>query len=191
MRKVHLGRPPRSAVTVVARAVAKFALGLARVFDRSSPSTARATWTANAKALAAVATARDRFRTYRSARRDAGNGGLVICDRFPLPQLSLMDALQVQRHTAAVSGGWLGPRLLALEERYYRAISSPDVLLVLRVDPDVAVGRKPDEPPEFVRARWREIWEIDWDGVAAHVVDAGRPPEEVLRRVKSLVWAEL
>ena len=92
MRKVHLGRPPRSAVTVVARAVAKFALGLARVFDRSSPSTARATWTANAKALAAVATARDRFRTYRSARRDAGNGGLVICDRFPLPQLSLMDA---------------------------------------------------------------------------------------------------
>ena len=37
VRKVHLGRPPRSAVTVVARAVAKFALGLARVFDRSSP----------------------------------------------------------------------------------------------------------------------------------------------------------
>ena len=36
-----------------------------------------------------VLTARDRYREYAGARRSATNGTLVVCDRYPLPQLRL------------------------------------------------------------------------------------------------------
>lgn len=193
VKKLHLGRPPHSGVTVIVRALVKLTLGLAVLGRRSSTRrrSPEARWRSRARALAGVATARDRYLTYRSARRRSGNGTLVICDRFPLPQLSLMDAPQVHHFTPAMSGGWLDRRLALLEQRYYRALTSPDVLVVLRVDPEIAVARKPEEPPDFVRARWREIWEVDWQAVPAHVVDASRSIPDVLAEVKAHVWSEL
>jgi hypothetical protein len=101
-----------------------------------------------------------------------------------------MDAPQIDRHMTPTEAS-SGSRLSALERRYYRAIFPPEVLVVLRVDPEIAVARKPDEPPDFVRARWREIWEIDWNEVPAEVVDAGQAAPDVLSEVKALVWAEL
>jgi thymidylate kinase len=131
-----------------------------------------------------VALARDRYLAFTGARRIATNGGLVICDRFPVPQLRLMDSPRVERLLP-------GSRMLArMERRYYRAMS-PDILVVLRVDPEIAVARKPDEPADFVRTRWREIWDVDWSSVPAHVVDAGQPADVVLAQLKTLVWARL
>jgi thymidylate kinase len=192
VEKVHLGRPPHSAVTVVVRALVKLRLGLAALARRSSTrQTVESRRRSGARALAEVATARDRYLTYRSARRLSGNGTIVICDRFPLPQLALMDAPQIHHYTLATGGGWLGRRLASLEQRYYRALTLPDLLIVLRVDPEIAVTRKPDEPPDFVRARWREIWEIDWEAVPAYVVDAGRSIPDVLSEVKAHIWSDL
>jgi hypothetical protein len=59
------------------------------------------------------------------------------------------------------------------------------------VDPEIAVRRKPDELPDFVRSRWREVWEVDWPTVPAHIVDASRSISEVLSEVKALVWSQL
>jgi thymidylate kinase len=191
--KVHLGKPPRSVRTLAVTGVAKLWLGGIAVLGRRSTRGGSGPVQPRSKLrmLLAVATARDRYIAYRKGRRIAINGGLVICDRFPLPQLRLMDAPRVERAIAAGARGRLARRLASLEERYYRALSRPDVLIVLRVDPEIAVARKPEEPPEFVRARWREIWEIDWDTVPAHVVDASRSAADVLSDVKALVWSEL
>jgi hypothetical protein len=102
-----------------------------------------------------------------------------------------MDAPRVEGWLGDGTAGPLAERLAALERRYYRRVRPADVLIVLRVDPEVAVMRKPDEPADFVRARWREIWEIDWDATAASTLDAGRPLEDVLAAAKSLVWSRL
>jgi len=68
----------------------------------------------------------------------------------------------------------------------------PDVLVVLRVDPAVAVERKRhEEEPGFVRPRSEEIWRADWSGTSATVVDSGHDLEEVRRTLRSLVWAGL
>ena len=83
-------------------------------------------------------------------------------------------------------------RMLAgLERRYYDRISPPDLLLVLRVDPDRAVERRPDEPESFVRPRSEEIWRTDWRGTSAVVIDSGRPMDEMLAEVRSAVWSRL
>lgn len=174
--QAHLGKPPRSWTTRLLTNAAR----LRSALPRSAPSGPRAT--------VAVALARDRYRAFRRARRKATNGELVICDRFPLPQLTLMDAPRLGQATEP-GATRLRRRLSSLERRYYEAITSPDVLIVLRVEPEIAVARRLDEPADFVRARWGEIWKVDWDAVPAHVVDAGRPQDEVLARVKALVWS--
>lgn len=186
---VHLGKPPPSWTTFVLTTVARGRSALLRLSRRirSGRGPSRTT----EQAVLAVALARDRYRTCLRARRIATNGNLVICDRFPLPQLTLMDAPRVSR--IADPDGWnrLTRRLAALEQRYYRAMTRPDVLIVLRVDPETAEARKPHEAAEFVRARWREVWEVDWETVPAHVVDTALPAQEVLSRLRSLVWSEV
>jgi thymidylate kinase len=77
------------------------------------------------------------------------------------------------------------------EQWYYRHITPPDVVIVLLVDPELAVRRKTNEPPDYVRARARIIWDTDWSETGARVVDAGRPLGEVIADLKSLLWAEI
>ncbi len=150
---VHLGKPPASWTTVVdrrrslagGRRCCGFRAASALGAGRRAPPAGGAGGRPGPRPLPHLL----------RARRIATNGNLVICDRFPLPQLTLMDAPRVTR--IADPDGWnrLTRGLAALEQRYYRAMTRPDVLIVLRVDPETAEARKPHEAAEFVRARWR------------------------------------
>ena len=81
---------------------------------------------------------------------------------------------------------WLARR----EAGYYDRIGHPDLLIVLRVDPDVAVARRAEQDPEFVRRRAEEVWAADW-GSEAVIVDASRPRDAVRTEVHSAVWQVL
>ena len=81
--------------------------------------------------------------------------------------------------------------MVQVGEKYYRQIMLPEVLIVLRVHPDIAIKRKVDEDAASVRGRSKEIWELDWLQTPASVIDAERPLAEVLSQVKALVWSEL
>jgi thymidylate kinase len=138
-----------------------------------------------------VLTARDRYREYASARRSATNGVLVVCDRYPLPQLRFMDTARASELAGDAGLGRIARSLVRLEARYYERISEPEIAIVLRVDPDVAVARRGDEEEDFVRPRCEEVWRADWSRSRAIVVDAGRTKEQVLSEVKSIVWSRL
>jgi thymidylate kinase len=183
--RVHLGRPPESRTRRGLRMLALGRGALRRAAGR--PRRARSTQSA----VLSAALARDRYLTFRNARRVATNGGLVVCDRFPLPQLTIMDAPGVRRSCDPRRFQGLVAALERLERRYYAPIADPDLLIALRVEPEVAVARKPDEDPDFVRARWQEFWTVDWEALDAHVIDAGAPREEVLAGLKSLIWAAI
>ena len=47
--------------------------------------------------------------------------------------------------------------LVRASERYYQQISPPELLIMLRVDPEIAVQRKTDEDPASVRLRSSEM----------------------------------
>jgi thymidylate kinase len=139
-----------------------------------------------------VLTARDRSRTYRRARRSASNGQIVICDRYPLPQVSGMDGAVTARTTDPGRWGGLARALAAREKGYYDRIRYPDILIVLRVHPDIAVQRKAGvEPESTVRPRSEEIWQVDWTDTPAIVLDAGAPRDEVLSEIKSIIWSRV
>jgi hypothetical protein len=77
------------------------------------------------------------------------------------------------------------------EASYYDRMIPPDLVCVLRLDPELAVIRKPEEPADYVRARGKVIWETDWRATAATVVDASQPLPAVVRQLKAAIWRAL
>jgi thymidylate kinase len=194
-RRVHLGKPPRSATTMVLKGIMVLGRRAGRFSSTRIPAHAMPVDTARfpgyAWLLWHVLTARDRYREYAGARRSATNGTLVVCDRYPLPQLRFMDTARAREFAADPSLGRIARSLVRREAMYYERISEPEIAIVLRVDPDVAVARRGDEEEAFVRPRCEEVWRADWSGSRAIVVDAGRTKEQVLSEVKSIVWSRL
>jgi thymidylate kinase len=206
--KVHMGKPAWSWTTITIRGILKIGqlLGLypvespvRKTLHQKSLVSPGYPWL-----LREACRARDRYWTYIKARRFAANGGLVICDRFPLPQIQLMDGPQAARFISQLMAGpqaarFMSPHqasrlakvLVKLEESYYQQIVLPELLIVLRVDPETAVQRKTDEDATFVRERSTEIWELDWKDTDAHIIDGGKSKTDVLTELKALVWSEL
>lgn len=195
-RQVHLGRPPWSRTTRIVRALLKLGrlvgapLGVPQpvladnglVPDRF-PGYTRLIWGA--------CTARDRRLAYSRARRFATEGGIVICDRYPLADLRQMEGRLVDQMLETGPDNAFTRWLHRREQRDYAAIAAPEFLAVLRVDPNLAVRRKPEDDSEFVRVRSTEVWNQSWERSRALVLDASQPAEKVLEELKSLVWEAL
>ncbi|MGQ0850074.1 MAG: dTMP kinase [Actinomycetota bacterium] len=185
VHRIHLGKPSWSLVT---RAVRGALLVLTKL-EAAAGSKTRAIeryrpvfWLA--------CKARDRFHTYRRARRFATNGGIVISDRYPHPSLRVMDAPQIERMVAQGVDGPFVRRLMRIEQDYHKAIGLPELMIVLKLDPEIAVQRKTTESAASVRHRGQEIWQIEWaDDV--RVIDATQSREEVARHIKALIWSRL
>lgn len=206
--KVHIGKPAWSPITVTIRSLLKIGqlLGL-------YPLETSYEETLEQKSLVSpgypflireVCRARDRYQTYLKARRFAAKGGLVLLDRFPRPEIKQMDGLLTERFIRDLQAGahprqFLRPSmdsrfarfLIRLEESYYYRISPPELMLVLRVPPEVAVERKTDEDPAMVRARSTEMWNINWEQTDVQAIDSNRPKENVLGDLKAVIWSRL
>jgi hypothetical protein len=180
----HLGRPPRSLLTLIVGGVLKAEQLWYRLRQRDCPPGT------HVELLRHLCTARDRYRLYCRVFRHAVAGGVGVTERYPIPQNrelvgpSIPELLGPQ--SSACARG-----LAALENRYYTRILPPDTLFVLQLDPELAVARKVDEPADYVRARARVVWETDWTRTQAQVIDASRPVIEVVQDLKARLWAVL
>jgi adenylate kinase family enzyme len=205
---VHMGKPAWSWTTITIRGVLKIG-NLFGFYPVESPVRE----TLKQKSLVSpgypwllreVCRARDRYWLYAKARRFAVSGGLVILDRFPLPEIRLMDgplaadfvrqlaaSPQAERFMSPHRASRLTKLLVKLEESYYDRIALPELLIVFRVDPEIAVQRKTDEDPTSVRERSTEIWELNWEHTDAHIIDASKSKGDVLAELKALVWSDL
>lgn len=192
----HMGKPEWSVLTTLIRGILKVGRSLGfypfmRAEIRYTQDTDLLVFPGYPWLIRELCTARDRHITFTKARRLATNGGVVVLDRFPLPQIKFMDGPQIDWMTRNYPTNRLIKYLSNLEKRYYQEMMLPDVLIVLRADPEVAVRRKTDETEDSVRARSKEIWETDWKQTPALVIDANQSKEEVLSEVKWLLWSRL
>jgi hypothetical protein len=190
VRSFHLGKPRRSLLSHAFRTPVRAARLLGAFASTRLPAdaTVGAPCPGTVWLLWHALNGRDRRREYTRARRFATEGGIAICDRFPIAQLSLMDGSRVRHLTDVDDLGPIARRIARYEERCYDEILAPDLLLVMSVDPEVAVARRPEQDASFVRERNREIRSIDWSALPAKVVDASRPLDQVLADVCATVW---
>jgi thymidylate kinase len=192
--KLHMGKPAWSWTTIILRGILKIGkiLGLypwestEEQRNKKSVIPPEYPWL-----LREVSRARDRFRTYRSAQRDAINGSLVIFDRYPLPEIKIMDGPQATHFTNPFQETKFAKSLINLEEKYYHQIVLPELIIVLRVDPEIAVQRKTDEDSATVRERSTEIWNTNWDQSNPHIIEANKSRAEVLAELKAYIWSRL
>lgn len=180
-KRAHLGHPPRSLFTLAVGGALKIEQWLNHQLRRQSNGVS------HLELLRYVCTARDCYHLYQRVHRFAAGGGIAICERYPVPQVPThvgpsIPALLPDKPTT------LALLFRAAEAGYYRRILAPDALYVLRLEPELAVLRKPEEPANYVRARVRAACEADWSGSSAQVVDASRTFPEVLNDLKSRLW---
>jgi thymidylate kinase len=191
-KKLHMGKPRWSWLTIVIRGILKLGTILhiypfeGDIYEESFQAHGLPWF------IRAVCTARDRYLTYLRARRISSNGKLVICDRFSLPGFMQMDGPECERAlTYLKKARWFHNLLTRIEMSYYEQIKLPDLLIVLKVKPEIAVQRKKDESEISICARTAEVWNLNWREKSTFVVDANLPKEEVLSQVKAIVWSHL
>lgn len=190
--RLHLGKPPKSLTTWFVRATLKIGsiLGFHQYVDHTLrfDTQRMSTFAGYACLLRETCMARDRYLAYRRALRFATNGGLVLCDRFPLPSVQLMDGPVVEQLAGDKSASRRVQWLKTIEESFYERIVTPEFLFVLKVDPDTAVARKPEENETFVRMRSDEIWRVADTIPDAQVIDTSDSMESVSKRIWRRVW---
>ena len=127
--------------------------------------------------------ARHRVSQYRRARRHTRRGGIVIADRYPLPELwappEPMDGPRLA-----------GQGLAGRERALYARIGPPDRAFVLRTDLAVLRRREPRVEPG-IHARKAQVVNALEDSPVRSVVDGNRPYEDVLLDLKRRIWALL
>lgn len=192
-QRFHLGKPRRSPFTLVLIVLLRICRLITNKPVHPALREARnsSSFPGYLQLLRWVSAGRDRRRLYMKARRFATNGGVALCDRYPVPQLQLMDGPNIARTIPPQRRNQLIKFLMKLENNYYRQIMPPDLLIVLRVDPDIAVQRKTTEIEQHVRTRSTELWKQDWTGTDAFVIDAGQPSATVMTEAQAIIWSKL
>ncbi len=188
---VHLGKPRRSPAWLALRGLARLSRSLRPARDETPqrmPGPGPLAPQGVIGTLTAVATARDRLRASERAHRLAARGAIVLCDRYPMPQIAT-DGARLGR-TKDRAEGMIARRSEALERRCYERIRRPDVTVVLGVDPEVAMARRPGDDPSVIRTRAHEILAADWSDDAVRL-DAEAPAPDVLSSLKAEIWKRL
>jgi thymidylate kinase len=127
--------------------------------------------------------ARSRVAAWKRAERLAARGGVVIADRWPLPELwqppQPMDGPRLVGHPWA-----------AREAALYARIPRPSRIFVLEAPLAVLRERKPEVEPAL-HARKAAVVAALSAADDVERVDASRPYDEVLLDLKRRIWARL
>jgi len=143
------------------------------------------------KAFRILSEDRDRLKRYRLGRREAGQGFIVLFERYPLDRYSslahTMDGPKIQQ---ALDGQLprLEKKLRAWERETYRKIQPPDHIFILKVDPETARARKPDHGLEMIKEKDRALNSLSHEDLSVTEINGNAPLQSVLHTIKTQVW---
>lgn len=172
-KKIHIGRPKKFFLGTILRILSKV-LRIVQFKDVSL-------------ALSYLALAHDRYKYYRLALKLMNKGCIVLLDRFPIKGIDKMDCPRIHQYF---------PNkfiyFAKLEQKYHDKINYCDKLFVLKLDPEIALQRRPEDDADELRLRSRQIWDRNFsDYPNAVVVNTKDSFEVVERKILSEVWTNL
>ncbi|NLN24835.1 MAG: deoxynucleoside kinase [Bacteroidetes bacterium] len=126
----------------------------------------------------------DRKRAFVKAEKLRKKGVVVILDRIPTDNITAMDSPRINKSKY--------PRLARFERNKYKAIRGVDSLFVMKLNPEIALKRRPEDNPDMLRIRSGQVWENSWDFEYQIVTDTGELNfEQVERRILINAWQSL
>lgn len=150
-------------------------------------------------AFRAVIVAWDRRQLLLKVRRSAANGEIVICDRYPSEAVGAMDSRRLQENpTKRGLIAAIYNRLARLEDRLYRQIPPPEIVLRLKVSVETAKKRNHEriklgkESDAYLESRHRQSQDWHMTGTKyIYDIDTERPLVETILCVKKAIWESL
>jgi len=139
------------------------------------------------KAINYLGLAVERKQAFSKAEKIKAQGGIVILDRIPLEGISKMDGPSIEREL-----GEKFPYLAKIEKNLHRTLKGVDRLIVLKLNPQIALQRRPEDNPDDLLIRSGQIWEHDFsDRSNAVEIDTNNSFKYVEDIVLSTVWESL
>jgi thymidylate kinase len=165
--------------------------------SRSNSTQNPASWPEVPKAIWRIlwswSVVREKEARLRQAQRARNLGLVAICDRYPQAQIMALGDGPLLSHWNRHPWGWL--RATARWElAAYRRMEAvvPDLVIKLRVSPEVSAGRKQDVSLESLARRVEVVDRVHFaSGARVACVDANQPLEQVLLEVQRMVWEVL
>jgi O-antigen/teichoic acid export membrane protein/thymidylate kinase len=196
VRTAHLGKPPATWLTVLpnlgwnvlCRAVPRLRGKQHTVAERTLSRKPGLLYS-----LRAVLLAWDRRALALRLSRLARRGWLIVCDRYPSAGVGAADGARLAAPEETGQTG-VGAWLARLENRLYREIPQPDMILRLSAPVAVAVDRNKErqkagkESDAYITRRHKNFVAPRFTGVRTIEVDTNKPRTETLHRLRRLVW---
>ena len=128
----------------------------------------------------------DRKSTYKKASKLKNSGAIVLLDRLPIKEIQTMDCPRIH-----VTNNY--PFLSKIECKIYEGIKNVDLILVLRLNPEIALKRRPNDNVKELLNRSGSIWNLNWNDVKRNiiVINAADPLPEVKKEIIKHVWKEI
>ncbi|HLF28450.1 MAG TPA: hypothetical protein VJG32_19120 [Anaerolineae bacterium] len=206
---IHTGKPPSSWLTTPVNLVLPLVRRLTssrrekHLESQTASSGSEPAWhefkglSSLPYALRAVTLAWDRQRLILKARRLAAEGEIIVCDRYPSRITGAMDSPRLVE--APLKRGLVATiynRLTRLEERLYRQIPPPDIVLKLKVSLATAKRRNRDRNAQdgdaYLEGRHRQSQEWHMPGTRyVYDIDTEQSLKETIRCVKQAIWESL
>lgn len=173
LKSIHVGKPSMYLKGLVFRVISKIfsLIGFKNL----------------SKAFFYISIAINRKNEFRKACKLRDKGIIVLQDRMPLEGITAMDCPRV--HTI-LNGKY--KKLSKLEKKQYVSIKGVDMLFVMKLNPEIALQRRPEDDPDELRIRSGQIWNNDWVAPFAHEINTGENnPEQVQNILLKKVWKNL
>ena len=135
----------------------------------------------------------DRLRRYEKARREARKGSISIFDRFPYE--SPLDGPEIKEAGDENNKNLVG-FFYQREQKVYKKFVFPDLIIILKVTPEISQKRKPDHRLETIQEKDAAIERLQSrlrSSTAKNWVtqNADIPIEEVFLELKRNIWSIL
>ena len=170
VKSIHLGKPNQSILGFSFKLVSKI-LSILRFKNLSL-------------ALLYVSVAINRNLEFQKACKLRDKGFIVLQDRTPLEFITAMDCPRV--HTL-LNGKY--KKLSYFEKLQYRNIKGLDLLFILKLNPKIALKRRPNDNPDELMIRSGQIWNSEYSALYATEIDTGdNSQEEVQQILLEEIW---
>ncbi|MBL8789304.1 MAG: hypothetical protein JNM45_02330 [Rhizobiales bacterium] len=130
---------------------------------------------------------RRKLRLLRLARRMADRGSIILLDRYPQNQIDGVN--DGPRQSDGRGFAWAA----AMERRLLAEAAGlgPDLVIKLRVSPDVALSRKPDHDRTMIERKCAVVDALQFGRAETVVLDADAPVDDVTQAAKAALWSFL
>jgi thymidylate kinase len=197
----HLGKPPSTWLTwlpnVVGKLLGRVAPRMRTFHQRPAQAGTNARGQGLLYRLRAVLLAWDRRALALRLARKAEQGWLIICDRYPTACVGAPDSARLRAPEAEPKLPWLRAALARLENRLYRDIPDPDIVIRLSAPLGLTIDRNRErdktgkEGDDFIARRHSDFFMPPFGDAQIVVLDTSTSQEESIQAMRRQLWQAL